>query len=54
MGDVRNAHKILAGKSEKKIPVGRFKHRWEDYIKMDLKRGYDGTDWIHLAQDRNQ
>jgi hypothetical protein len=26
-----------------------------DNIKMDLReRGWDGMDWIHLAQDRDQ
>jgi hypothetical protein len=29
-------------------------HRWEDKIKMDLRQiGWEGTVWIHLAQDRN-
>jgi hypothetical protein len=27
--------------------------RWEVNIKMDLtERGWDGADWIHLAQNR--
>jgi hypothetical protein len=41
---------ILVGKSE-----GRPRHKWEDNIKMDLKEvGYEGVDWIQLAQDRYQ
>jgi hypothetical protein len=29
--------------------------RWEDNIKMDLNDiGWDGVDWIHMAQDRDQ
>jgi hypothetical protein len=28
---------------------------WVDNIKMDLREiGWDGMDWIHLAQDRDQ
>jgi hypothetical protein len=28
---------------------------WEDNIKMDFKEiGWGGTDWIDLAQDRDQ
>jgi len=29
---------ILVGKPEGKKPPGRPKHRWEDNIKMDLKK----------------
>jgi hypothetical protein len=33
----------------------RFRHRWEDNIKMDLREiGIDGANWIQLAQDRVQ
>jgi hypothetical protein len=28
---------------------------WEDNIKMDLKEmGWEGMDWIYMAQDRNK
>jgi hypothetical protein len=37
MGELRNAYRILVGKPEWKIPLGRPKHRCEDNIKMDLK-----------------
>jgi hypothetical protein len=40
------------GKPEGKRPLGRPRHRWMDNIKMDL--GWDGMDWIKLAQDRDQ
>jgi hypothetical protein len=36
----RGAYRVLVGKSERKRPLGRPRHRWEDNIKMDLK--YDG------------
>jgi hypothetical protein len=38
MGVMRNAYKILVGKPEGKRPLGRPRCRWEDYIKMDLRK----------------
>ena len=35
-------------------PLGRSRHRWEDNIKMNLKVGRVGMDWMHLAQDRGR
>jgi hypothetical protein len=55
MEEMRNAYKILVGKPERKRILGRPKHRWEDNIRMDLKKtGREGVDWIHLAQDRDR
>jgi hypothetical protein len=35
-------------------PLGRQRRRWVDNIKMDLREiGWDGGDWIHMAQDRD-
>jgi len=46
---------ILARKPEGKRPLGRPKRRREDNIRMDPKEiGWEGVDWIHLAQDRNK
>jgi hypothetical protein len=43
------------GKAEGKRPQGRHKNRWEDNIKMDLKKvGYGSVYWIELAQDRDR
>jgi hypothetical protein len=43
------------GKPGEKRPPGRPTHRWEDNIKMDPRGiGWSGTDWIDLAQDRDQ
>jgi hypothetical protein len=51
----RNAYRILAGKAEAKRPLGRPRRRWVDNIKMDLReRGWDGVNWIDMAQDRDQ
>jgi hypothetical protein len=37
MEEKRNAYKILVGKPEGKIPLGRCRRRWEDNIKIDHK-----------------
>jgi hypothetical protein len=50
-----NAYKIWIGKSEGKRPLGRPRCRWEDSIRMDLREiGWEGVNWIHLAQDRDR
>jgi hypothetical protein len=55
MGERRNAYSILAEKPEGKRPLGRPRGRWVDNIKMDLREiGWNGVDWIDLAQDRDQ
>jgi hypothetical protein len=55
MGEKGNAYRILVGKPEGRRPLGRPRRRWVDNIKMDLKEmRWDGTDWIDLAQDRDQ
>ncbi|KAJ4447410.1 hypothetical protein ANN_09417 [Periplaneta americana] len=51
----RNAYKVLVGRPEEKIPLGRPRRRWKDNIKMDLREvGYDNRDWINLAQDKDR
>jgi hypothetical protein len=43
------------GKPEGKRPLGRPRRRWVDNIKIDLREiGWDGMDWIDLAQDVDQ
>jgi hypothetical protein len=43
------------GKPDRKIPLGRPRRRWVDTIKTELGEiGWDGVDWIVLAQDREQ
>jgi hypothetical protein len=55
MGEKRNAYRILVGTPEGKRPLGRPRRRWVDNIKIDLREiGWDGGDWIDLAQDRDQ
>jgi hypothetical protein len=44
-----NGHAML------QTPLGRPRRRWVDNIKMDLREiGWDGGDWIDMAQDRDQ
>jgi hypothetical protein len=43
------------GKPEGNRPLGGHGRTWEDNIRMDLRKiGWDGMDWIDLAQDRDQ
>jgi hypothetical protein len=39
MGARRCIYRVLLGKPEGKRPLGRLRHRWEDYIKMGLQKG---------------
>jgi hypothetical protein len=55
MGETRNAYRIFVGKPEGKRPLGRRRSRWVDNIQIYLREiGWDGMDWIDLAQDRDQ
>jgi hypothetical protein len=55
MWGTSNAYRILVGKPEGKRPLGRPRRRWVDNIKIDFGEvGWDGRDWIELAQDRDQ
>jgi hypothetical protein len=54
-GEIRKAYRILVGQPEEKRPLGKPRCRWEDNIKIYLREiGWDGMDWIDLAQDRVQ
>jgi hypothetical protein len=55
MGEGRGAYRILVRRPEGRRPLGRPKRRWENNIKMDLQEvGWDGVDWIDMAQDRGR
>jgi hypothetical protein len=52
---MRNAGNTLVEKPEGKRTLGRPRRRWKDTIRMDLREvGWEGVDWIHLIQDRDQ
>jgi len=54
-GERRCVYRVLMGKPEGTIPLGRPRRRWEDNIKMDLQEvRCGGMDWIELAQDRDR
>jgi hypothetical protein len=54
MGDRRSAYSVLVGRPEER-PLGRPRHRSEDNIKTDLQEvGWEGMDWIELAEDRDR
>jgi hypothetical protein len=50
MGE-KNAYRILVGKPEGKRSLGRPSRRWVNNIR---EIGWDGMDWIDLAQNRDQ
>ena len=54
MGDRRGAYGVLVGRPEGNRPLGRPWRKWEDNIKMYLQKvGWEGKDWIDLAQGRD-
>jgi len=51
MGEERGIYRILVGRPEGKIPLGRPRRRWEDNIKMDLREsmGRTGFGWLRIG-----
>jgi hypothetical protein len=55
MGERRNVYNILVGKHDGKRTLDRPSNRYEVNIRMDLREiGWEGVDWMHLAQDRDK
>jgi hypothetical protein len=55
IGEKKNAYRILVGKPEGMRPLERPRSRWEDNIRIYLRKiGWGGMDWIDLAQDRDK
>jgi hypothetical protein len=55
VGERRNSYRIRVGNPEGRRPLGRPRRRWVGNIKMDFREvGWDGMDWINLAQDRDR
>jgi hypothetical protein len=50
MGEWSGVYRVLVGRPESWIPLGRPRYRWEDNIKMDLReKGISGANRIQLA-----
>jgi hypothetical protein len=55
MGGKMTAYRIMVGTTEGKRLLGRPRRRWVNSVKMILRDiGWDGVDWIGMAQDRDQ
>jgi hypothetical protein len=55
MGTACSTKEAEVGKPEGKRPLGRPRRRLVDNIKIELREiEWDGTDWIDMAQDRDQ
>jgi hypothetical protein len=55
MGEERKVYKVLVEKLEGKRPLGRPRRRWEEGLRMDLRKiSWGSVDWIQLAQDRDR
>jgi hypothetical protein len=52
MGEGRDMCRVLVGKPEGKIPLGRPRRRWQDGIKMDLREicwgVWSGFSWLRI------
>jgi hypothetical protein len=54
-GEGRGVYRVLVGKPEERRPLGRPRHRWEDNIRMDLRKVECGcVHWMDLASDRDR
>jgi len=53
MGEKRGVYRVLVGKPERKRPLGRPKHRWDDNVKMDLQEVgcgiWAGSSWLRIG-----
>jgi hypothetical protein len=55
MGEGINVYRVFVGRPDRKRPLRRPRHKWEDDIKVDLSEiGINGAKWIQMAQDRVQ
>jgi hypothetical protein len=47
---MRNSYAILVGKPEGNRSLERPRRRWEDNIRVDVRKiGWEGDEWMHLA-----
>ena len=54
-GNIRIAYRVLVRRPERKINLGRPRHRRDNIIKMDLQEVCWGSmEWMYLAQNRDK
>jgi hypothetical protein len=54
MGDQKCTQSLI-GKPEEKRLLGGCRHRWVNNIRIDVREvGWEGVDWMHLVQDRDE
>jgi hypothetical protein len=55
MRERRDAYRILVGKPEGRRPLGRLRRRWEDNIKIALRKvgwgAWTGSIWLRMGTD---
>jgi hypothetical protein len=53
MGERRGVYRVLVGKPEGKRPLGRTRHRWENFITMALQEVrfgvWTGSSWLRIG-----
>jgi len=51
MAERRGRYRVLVGKPERKKPLGRPRHRWEDNNKLDLQEvaTWTGLMWFRIG-----
>jgi hypothetical protein len=50
MGEGRDVYRVLVGRPEGKIPLGRPRRSWEDNIKLNLREtGIDRFSWLSIG-----
>ena len=50
-GERRGTYRVMVRKRERKRPLGRYKHKWEHNIKLDIQEVGWGT-WTQLSWHR--
>ena len=54
MKEMRDVYRVLVGKPEGKMSVGRPRRRWEDNINLDIQEVRWGMYWVDLARDMDR
>jgi hypothetical protein len=55
MGEEIKVYKVLVVNPEGRRPLGRPRRRWENGVRMYLRKiGLGSVDWIRLSQDRDR